>query len=141
MHRCRTPRGTHCGYAGVCDDASALGRRSTSKTDFTHELANSRTTAERMRQAWCPPSCGGVLNRLRRAALRAFFAHSVAAFGMLLVLRHGLETTPELQDRLAFLVNHRAPWTLAWLSWTAAAFSILYFYTAFSDAHRVPSRF
>jgi hypothetical protein len=60
---------------------------------------------------------------------------------MLFVLRHGLETTPELQDRLAFLVNHRPLWTLAWLAWTAAALAILYFYVAFADAHRLSSRF
>ena len=54
--------------------------------------------------------------------------------------RFGLETNPVLQDRLAFLVNHRALWTLGWLTWTAAAIAILYFYWTFADTHAV-SRF
>ncbi len=73
--------------------------------------------------------------RLRRAALIAFCAHLVAGLAMVFVLRHGLETNPDFQARLAFLANHRVAWTLAWLSWTAAAIAILYFYVAFADAH------
>jgi hypothetical protein len=76
--------------------------------------------------------------RLRRAALIAFLVHLIAGMAMALVLRYGLETTADLQARLAFLVNHRAAWTVAWLTWTAAAVAILYFYVAFADAFQSP---
>jgi len=80
------------------------------------------------------------MSRLRRAAVLAFCAHLVAGLGMAIVLRRGLETTPVLQDRLAFLANHRALWTGAWLTWTFAAVAILYFYMAFVDMHLPASR-
>ena len=54
---------------------------------------------------------------------------------MAVVLRHGLETNPDMQARLMFLVNHRSLWTLGWLTWTAAAIAILYFYMALAAAH------
>src|SRR5262245_6023801 len=94
-----------------------------------------------MRTTRLPAHCGGILNPVRRAALIAFSLHLVAAFAMLFVLRHGLETTPRLHDRLAFLVNHRPSWTLAWLAWTAAALAILHFYVMFANAYRFASRF
>jgi hypothetical protein len=75
------------------------------------------------------------LNRLQRAAIAAFCIHFVAGAAMALILRHGLETNPDLQTRLGFLVNHRALWTFGWLTWTAAAFAILYFYVIFAAAH------
>jgi hypothetical protein len=81
------------------------------------------------------------LRPLRRAAAIAFCAHLVAGLSMAFVLRHGLETTPELQDRLAFLVNHRVLWTLGWFAWTIAALAILYFYFVFAAAHQSKSHF
>jgi hypothetical protein len=60
---------------------------------------------------------------------------------MAFVLQRGLETNPDLQDRLAFLVNARALWTAGWLAWTAAALAILYFYIAFAEAHQPSMRF
>src|SRR5262245_39777667 len=60
---------------------------------------------------------------------------------MAVVLRRGLETTPVVQDRLAFLLNHRVLWTAGWLTWTAAAIAILYFYLNFADVHLPKSRF
>jgi hypothetical protein len=75
---------------------------------------------------------------VRRSALIAFIVHLVAGLAMAAVLRHGLETTPDLQARLAFLVNHRAAWTAAWLTWTVAAIAILYFYSSFADAYQSP---
>ena len=55
---------------------------------------------------------------------------------MALLLRRGLETNPDFQDRLAFLVNHRVLWGFGWFTWTAAALAILYFYIAFASAHQ-----
>jgi hypothetical protein len=81
------------------------------------------------------------LKRLRRAAILAFFAHLIAGLSMALVLRHGLETTPDLQQRLSFLINHRALWTFGWLAWTVAAITILYFYFAFAEVHRHSSHY
>jgi hypothetical protein len=54
---------------------------------------------------------------------------------MALILRGGLETNPDLQDRMAFIVNHRMLWTAGWLTWTIAGPAILYFYMALADAH------
>ena len=72
------------------------------------------------------------MTRLRRAALLALATHLIAGLSMALILRHGLATTPDLRLRMAFLVNHRAAWTFAWLTWTAADASILYFYLTFA---------
>jgi len=80
------------------------------------------------------------MSRLRRAAVLAFCAHLLAGLSMAVVLRLGLETTPVLHDRLAFLANHRALWTGAWLTWTLAAVAILYFYMTFADVHLPTSR-
>jgi hypothetical protein len=77
------------------------------------------------------------VSRLRRAALIAFVAHLVAGLAMALVLGRGLETTPGLEDRLAFIVNYRASWTMAWLTWSVAAIAILYYYAAFAEAHEL----
>src|SRR6185436_8436742 len=43
-------------------------------------------------------------------------------------------------DRMAVILNHRILWTAAWLTWTAAAPAILYFYAAFTDAHPASPR-
>src|SRR5262245_22944133 len=88
-----------------------------------------------MRQTRIPISHGGTLIRLRRAALIAFCAHLLAGLSMAFVLRRGLETNSDFHNRLSFLIEHRGLWTAAWLTWTAAAFAILYFYMAFSDEH------
>jgi len=73
---------------------------------------------------------------LQRAATIAFVLHLVAGLAMAIVLRNGLETNPNMQDRLDFLVSHRALWTMGWLTWTAAAIAILYFYMVFASTHR-----
>jgi len=78
--------------------------------------------------------------RLRYAAILAIATHLIAGLAMVFVLRRGLETTADLPARLAFLVNHRTAWTLAWLAWTVSAPAILYFYIAFADAHQISSR-
>jgi hypothetical protein len=72
---------------------------------------------------------------LARAAWVAVATHAAAGLAMLLVLRHGLETNPDLQSRLRFVAEQRAAWTLAWLVWNVAALSILYFCVVFSAAH------
>ena len=75
-------------------------------------------------------------NRLpKKTATIAFCLHVLAGMAMAVVLRHGLETNPDFHDRLNFLVNHSVLWTFAWLTWTAAALAILYFYAAFASAH------
>jgi hypothetical protein len=77
------------------------------------------------------------VTQLRRAAILAFVTHLIAGACMALILREGLETNPDLQARLEFLTNHRVLWMFAWLTWTAAALAILYFYDAFSTAHQL----
>jgi hypothetical protein len=74
--------------------------------------------------------------RLCRAAWIAVATHALAGLAMLLVLQQGLETNPDLDARLRFLAEQRAAWIAAWLTWNAAALSILYFCVAFASAHR-----
>jgi hypothetical protein len=75
------------------------------------------------------------LTRLRVAAIIAFWIHFLAGAAMALVLSHGLETNPDFQNRLTFIVKHTALWTSSWLTWTAAAIAILYFYISFASEH------
>jgi hypothetical protein len=75
------------------------------------------------------------VTRLQRAALVAFAVHLLGGLSMAFVLGRGLETNPDIHDRMAFLVNHQMLWTFAWLTWTVAGPAILYFYMALSDAH------
>jgi hypothetical protein len=77
------------------------------------------------------------VTRLRRAALFALALHLIAGVLMALVLRQGLETNPDLHDRMTFIVSHRVIWSFAWFSWTASALAILYFYISFAA---VPER-
>lgn len=73
--------------------------------------------------------------RLSRAAFIALTLHLVAGVAMVTVLRRGLETNPDLPDRLRFLAEHVGAWRAAWLAWSLAALSILYFYAVFVRAH------
>jgi hypothetical protein len=73
--------------------------------------------------------------RLSLCAWAALAVHLVAGLSMLLVLRWGLQTNPSLADRLNFVVEERAMWTIGWLTWTAAGASILAFYAAYAKAH------
>jgi hypothetical protein len=78
---------------------------------------------------------------LRKAAVAALILHLIAGACMALILRHGLETNPDLQARISFITEQRGLWTFAWLTWTAAALSILNFYHALASAHglsRIP---
>lgn len=73
--------------------------------------------------------------RLSLCAWAALGVHLAAGLSMLLVLRWGLQTNPSLADRLNFVVEERAMWTIGWLTWTAAGASILAFYAAYAKAH------
>jgi hypothetical protein len=58
---------------------------------------------------------------------------------MATVLRYGLETNPAVLDRVEFLQQHRLAWTLGWLTWQAAALSILWYFFCFVRAHQPQS--
>ena len=73
--------------------------------------------------------------RLRIAAWLAFAVHVAAALAMAVVIRLGLETSPDLARRLRYLSDDTALWIGGWLIWNAAALSILYFYVSFAVAH------
>ena len=77
------------------------------------------------------------MKRLARAAWLALAVHLLAGIAMLMILRRGLETNPDLSDRMRFIAGHRFLWTAAWLTWTAAGPSILYFYFCLSKAHKL----
>ncbi|MCH7720559.1 MAG: hypothetical protein IH988_06155 [Planctomycetes bacterium] len=76
--------------------------------------------------------------RLRVAARVALATHLLAGLAMATILRHGLETNPVLGDRVRFIADHVVLWRVAWLSWSAAAVSILYFFASFVSAHGTP---
>ena len=139
-------RGTHGRNACIDYDKLAVGGRrvptvpTVSGAGIAGKLAHARPAYDGMYEAWFSIDRGGALNRLRRAAIVAFFVHLLAGASMALVLRRGLETNPEFQDRLSFLVNHRMLWDFGWLTWTAAALAILYFYIAFAAAHQPADR-
>ena len=63
---------------------------------------------------------------LRFGALLALGTHALAGFLMLLLLRSGLPSNPDIADRMAFIAEHVVSWRAAWLSWSVAALSILY---------------
>ena len=89
-----------------------------------------------MHEARLSTNCGGRLRRLQRTATIAFCLHLLAGAAMALILRNGLETNPNLLNRVSFIVDHAALWTFAWLTWTAAAIAILCFYAAFASVHQ-----
>ena len=64
---------------------------------------------------------------LRLSAVIAIVTHFAGGISMLMILRYGLETNFDLNNRLSFLVSHKALWITGWLPWSAAALSILYF--------------
>ncbi len=75
--------------------------------------------------------------RLGIAALASLLAHLVAGLAMAAILGRGLETQPDLAERLTFIANQRWLWIGGWLTWNAAALSVLYYYAAFSWLHRL----
>jgi hypothetical protein len=73
--------------------------------------------------------------RLSEAAWIALAVHALAGAAMLLVLRRGLATNPDLADRMAFVAARPSSWLAAWGSWNAAALTILYFFFRFAGTH------
>jgi hypothetical protein len=73
--------------------------------------------------------------RLSVASWIALATHLGAGLATAFILKPGLETNPELPERLEYIVSHQALWTSGWLVWNTAALSILYFYASFVAAH------
>jgi hypothetical protein len=65
--------------------------------------------------------------RPQNVAWLAAATHTVAAAGMLFLLRRGLPGFPE-EERLAYMATHRAAWIGGWLLWQFAAVSLMAFY-------------
>jgi hypothetical protein len=64
-----------------------------------------------------------------RAAYLAALLNLIAAFAMMLILRHGLPNGENtIGDRLTFIDSHLALWRSGWLLWNAAAITLLAFY-------------
>lgn len=72
---------------------------------------------------------------LKFAALSALLLHAIAGLSMALVLRQGLDTAPDITQRLEFLANYRLVWVSAWITWNCAALSILNFFYRMAKAH------
>jgi hypothetical protein len=77
------------------------------------------------------------MGRLQRAGIIAFVSHLLAGVCMAAILRHGLETNPDFQARLQFILDYRILWGFGWFTWTIAALAILYFYDALAAANEV----
>jgi hypothetical protein len=73
--------------------------------------------------------------RLRFAAILALVIHLIAGLAMALILRLGLDTAPNLGQRLEFLANNQPLWVSAWITWNCAALSILCFFYCLARAH------
>ena len=73
--------------------------------------------------------------RLSEAAWISLVVHAVAGAAMLLVLRRGLATNPDLSDRIRFVAESLSSWRLAWATWNLAALSILYFFGRMARVH------
>ena len=80
----------------------------------------------------------GAAGRIPRLAREALAAHILAGLAMAAVLGRGLATNPDAASRMRFVAGHRALWTLSWLCWTAASFTILRLFRALAARHRVP---
>lgn len=78
---------------------------------------------------------------VQRAAWLALATHLVAGVAMAVVLRHGLETNPDLHQRLTYIVEHGRLWTLAWLTWSVAAITVLYFYISLCGLQEAQARY
>ena len=84
----------------------------------------------------CAAERGG--DRWRRLSLAAWLAmatHLAAGLATAFILKPGLETNPDLSDRLRYIVENELLWIAGWLVWNVAALSILYFYACFVAAH------
>jgi hypothetical protein len=84
---------------------------------------------------------GSAWARLRFAAWLSVTIHVLAGIGLVAILRHGLASNADMFRRLEFIDGHHGLWASAWLTWNAAALTLLYFYLAFaraseSDANR-----
>ena len=77
----------------------------------------------------------GAWRSLARAAWIAFATHLAAGIAMALVLRHGLDTNRDIDDRLRFIDEHRAAWIAGWIAWNVAALAFLGFVATFRRAH------
>jgi hypothetical protein len=74
--------------------------------------------------------------RLGRAATVALLVHLAAGVSMLLILRNGLETNPDLSSRLRFVADHKLLWIAGWVPWNLAALSIVVYFYSFTAAHK-----
>ncbi len=79
---------------------------------------------------------GRVWAQLRFAAWLSIAVHGIAGLAMALILQHGLMSNSDVLQRLRFITENSGWWIGAWLTWNAAALSILYFYVTFARAHR-----
>lgn len=73
---------------------------------------------------------------LRNACWLSIFIHALAGLSLIAILSHGLQTNDDLKNRIDFLAHNTAIWIIGWLTWNAAALSILYFFLCFNRASR-----
>jgi hypothetical protein len=65
----------------------------------------------------------------------ALATHLAAGLATAFILKPGLETNPDLPDRLRYIAENESLWIAAWLVWNTAALSILFFYASFVAVH------
>jgi hypothetical protein len=54
--------------------------------------------------------------------------HAIAALGILLLLRGGIATQPDVTQRVIYIAKHPAAWSIGWIAWMVAALSLVLFY-------------
>lgn len=89
-----------------------------------------------MRQADRESGPAVAWRRISVAAWVALATHLLAGMALVILLRDGLDTNPDVASRLAYIAGHRAAWIGGWLAWHAASLSIVIFVVVASFAAR-----
>ncbi|MBI4534197.1 MAG: hypothetical protein HY711_09670 [Candidatus Melainabacteria bacterium] len=85
-------------------------------------------------------NCTRVWSQLSMAAWGAVATQLATAAVVNTILRQGLETNPDMLDRIAFLSNKTLLWTSGWLVEQVGSLALLYFYATFVWAHERQSK-
>lgn len=87
-----------------------------------------------------PSETKSAWRRAERAAWIAIITHLLAGLALLLLLRDGLDTNPDIASRLTYIAQHRLAWIGGWLTWHAASLSIVIFIVLIAAAARTAAR-
>lgn len=75
------------------------------------------------------------LRNLKISAVFSACAHTVGAFAMAFLLAPGLDTNPDVKERILYIFSNSQVWKLGWASWMVSAVSFLIFTYYFYRFH------